>query len=218
MRYPVNKFKEDWNITAGYGFGAKTDYGYHDGTDLNKNGGGNIELGEDIFAISNGDLVYWHGAKHPGKNFGYHSVYKITGTWGTRWIHQAHCQEDITPAPKAITENERIAHVGNSGTTYAHIHFAVFKVDPATLRDGIDTIAKTQTELNSWWEDPIAFIEKWMSNAPVNDLQKQLDDMRKQRDDNWNLYQSEKTKNQDLQKITDSLKDKLSQINNISKL
>lgn len=162
LRYPVNRFKEEWNLTAGLPFGAPTPYGFHDGWDLNKNGGGDIELGVDILAISNGELVYWHGAKHPNSGFGYHSVYKIVGEWGTRWVHQAHCQSDITPAPKAITQNERIAHVGNSGTGWAHIHFSVFKVDPAGLRDGIDTIARTQTELNNWWEDPIAFIERYM--------------------------------------------------------
>lgn len=167
MRYPVNNFKEMWNETAGNGFGKQTTYGFHDGIDLNDNGGGNSDLGKEIYAISNGELVYWHGAKHPTTGFGYHSVYKIQGPWGIRWVHQAHCMEDLTPAIKAVSENERIARVGNSGTTYAHIHFAIFKVDPVSLRNGIDTIAKTKEELNAWWEDPIRFIEKYM--APQQD-------------------------------------------------
>lgn len=192
MRYPVTNFKTEWNETAGNGFGAKTAYGFHDGVDLNDNGGGNSDLGKEIFAIANGELVYWHGAKHPTTGFGYHSVYKITGSFGTRWVHQAHCMSDLTPAPKAVSENEKIARVGNSGTTYAHIHFAIFKVDPVTLPNGIDTIAKTQQQLNDWWESPITFIEKQMQ-APADDLQKQLNDMRKQRDDNWNLYQTTKS-------------------------
>ena len=197
MRYPVSNFKEEWNTTAGYGFGAKTPYGFHEGVDLNKNGGGDIELGADIFAIQNGELQYWHSAKHPNTGFGYHSVYKITGSYGTRWIHQTHCLFDITQAPKAVTENEVIAHVGKSGTTYAHIHFAVFKVDPATLRDGIDTIAKTEKELNDWWEDPIKFIEANMAQpTPPSDTQKIIDELRTARDKNWGLYlaQIEKTK------------------------
>lgn len=168
MRYPVSNFKTEWNITAGYGFGVATSYGFHDGIDLNKNGGGDIDLGQDIFAIANGELVYWHGGKHPTTGFGYHSVYKITGAWGTRWVHQAHCLPDITPAVKQVTENEVIGHVGKSGTVYAHIHFSLFKVDPATLPNGIDTIAKTQQQLNDWWEDPIKFIEKY-SAAPTID-------------------------------------------------
>lgn len=190
MRYPVNNFKTEWNVSAGNPFGMKTSYGYHDGVDINDNGGGNSDLGKEIFTIANGELVYWHGAKHPTTGFGYHSVYKITGPWGTRWVHQAHCMADLTPAPAPVAEGQRIARVGNSGTTWAHIHFAVFKVDPATLPNGIDTIAKTQQQLNDWWEDPIAFIEKWMQPVTPN-LQQELDKARKERDENWNKYQNE---------------------------
>ena len=163
MRYPVNNFKTEWNSTAGYGFGVQTTYGFHEGVDINDNNGGDSDLGKEIYAIANGELVYYHAAKHPTTGFGYHSVYKIQGPWGTRWVHQAHCLSDLTPAPKAITENERIARVGKSGTTYAHIHFAIFKVDPVTLPFSIDTLAKTQQQLNDWWEDPIAFIERNMA-------------------------------------------------------
>lgn len=165
MRYPVNNFKEQWNTTAGYGFGAVTPYGRHEGVDINKNGGGNIELGEPIFSIAQGKLVYYHKASHPTRNFGYHSVYKIDGIWGTRWVHQAHCLEDITAGVQDLTEGQQIGRVGNSGTTYAHIHFAIFKVDPATLPQGIDTIATNEQQLNSWWENPITFIEKYMGTG-----------------------------------------------------
>ncbi len=40
MRYPVNNFKTEWNTTAGNGFGVATSYGFHDGVDINDNGGG----------------------------------------------------------------------------------------------------------------------------------------------------------------------------------
>lgn len=217
MRYPVNNFKTEWNGTAGYGFGAATSYGFHDGIDINDNGGGNSDLGKDIFAIANGEMVYYHSGKHPTTGFGYHNVYKISGAFGTRWVHQAHCMSDITIAPKAVTENEKIGRVGNSGTTYAHIHFAIFKVDPATLANGIDTIAKTQQQLNTWWEDPIKFIEKYMATP---DLQAQLDQMRKQRDDNYNLYQQalkdKKASETALQGQIDVLKNRLDRIKTIA--
>lgn len=187
MRYPVSNFKLEWNTTAGHAFGTKTSYGYHDGIDLNKNGGGDIELGAEIFCIEKGEMVYYHSGKHPTTGFGYHNVYKIVGSWGTRWIHQAHCLPDITIAPKAVLENERIARVGKSGTTYAHIHFSVFKVDPITLPNGIDTIATTEKQLNDWWEDPIKFIEKYMAPQPQPDLQVQLSQCNIDRDLNWNI-------------------------------
>lgn len=164
MRFPVNNFKEQWNTTAGYGFGAKTDYGYHDGVDINLNGGGDSDLGQPIFAIANGKLVYYHKGSHPTKNFGYHSVYKIEGPFGTRWIHQAHMMDDFTIGAQDIKEGQQIGRVGKSGTVWAHIHFSIFKVDPSTLPNGIDTIATTSKQLNDWWEDPIAFIEKHLIN------------------------------------------------------
>lgn len=192
MRYPVNNFKTEWNSTAGLGFGAVTSYGFHEGQDINDNGGGDSDLGKEIFTIANGEMVYWHGAKHPTSGFGYHNVYKIVGPWGTRWVHQAHCMPDLTPAPKAVLENERIARVGKSGTGFAHIHFAIFKVDPATLPNGIDTIASTQKQLNDWWEDPIKFIENQLSPSEpmVTIPQKELDAIRKARDDNYNNWQA----------------------------
>lgn len=195
MRYPVNNFKTEWNITAGNPFGAKTGYGYHEGVDINDNDGGNSDLGKEIFAIANGKLKYWHGAKHTNSGFGIHSVYEIEGPWGTRWVHQAHCQEDITQAPKDIVENERIARVGKSGlnpndpSQKAHIHFSIFKVDPATLPNGIDTIAKTEQQLNDWWENPIKFIESQMGakgEATVSVSQKELDELIRLRDTRHN--------------------------------
>lgn len=167
MRYPVNNFATEWNGTAGYGFGAATSYGFHEGVDINDNLGGNSDLGKPLFAIADGQLVYYHTAKHPTTAFGYHHVYKITGAWGTRWVHEAHCQSDLIATVQDVKEGQQIAKVGNSGTTYAHCHFSIFKVDPATLTSGIDTIAKTQQQLNDWWENPIAFIEKYMNVAPL---------------------------------------------------
>lgn len=166
MIYPVRNFKTEWNLTAGNEFGQGVPYGFHDGNDINMNGGGDIELGKDILAIAKGQLVYYHTAKHPTSGFGYHNVYKIEGAWGTRWVHQAHDLPDLLATVKEVNEGDVIAHVGKSGTQYAHIHFAIFKVDPATLPNGIDTIANTQQQLNSWWENPIPFIEKYMT-APA---------------------------------------------------
>ena len=51
MRYPVNNFKTEWNETAGNPFGIATSYGFHDGVDLNDNGGGNSDLGKEVYAI-----------------------------------------------------------------------------------------------------------------------------------------------------------------------
>lgn len=193
MIYPVRNFKTEWNLTAGNEFGQAVSYGFHEGNDLNMNGGGDIELGKDILAIAKGDLVYYHTAKHPTTGFGYHNVYRIQGAWGMRWVHQAHNLPDLLTTVGTLNEGDVIAHAGKSGTTYAHVHFSIFKVDPASLPFGIDTIAKNQTDLNNWWEDPIKFIEKYMTPVvpPIDYKVK---------------YEAEQVKNKTLQEKLDKIK------------
>jgi FtsZ-binding cell division protein ZapB len=79
-------------------------------------------------------------------------VIECDTAYGKRWYHYAHCQE-IKAEAKTVSEGEVIGKLGKSGTTYAHLHFAVFKVNPSEI-GGIDVIAKTQDQLNKWWEDP----------------------------------------------------------------
>ena len=157
MRYPVGQSgtKEEFDKLwyNAQDFGAKTSYGFHEGTDLNLKTGGDTDLGQPLYAVANGKIVYYHDASHPTTGFGRHMVLECQTPFGVRWYHYAHCQE-ITAKVKDVTEGEIIGKLGKSGTTYAHLHFAVFKVDPSTLRNGIDTIAKTEDELNKWWENP----------------------------------------------------------------
>lgn len=183
MRYPVGKDKQDyidrWYIAQG--FGNQTSYGFHEGIDLNLKSGGNTDLGQPIVAIANWKWQYYHINSHPTKNFGIHYAYKIEGAWGTRWVHCAHNQLVIRSQGDNGNEGDELSRLGNSGTTTAHLHFAIFKVDPSTLPNGIDTIAKTKDQLNQWWEDPVPFIEKWMDppidwEAKYHDLERQLNE------------------------------------------
>ena len=144
------------NTTAGYGFGAPTNYGFHEAADINGNGGGNADLGIPIHAIADGEVTSVHN--HTTKpTFGNHIHYKIDGIWGTRYVHHAHCQTILKKVGDKVKEGEIIATIGNSGTEWAHDHFAI-KKEPT----GIDGIATTK-ELLKKWEDPIAFIEAQMN-------------------------------------------------------
>lgn len=183
MRYPVDDFKTAWNGTAGYAFGAKTSYGYHEGIDINDNQGGNSDLGKPLYAIADGEITSVHDH---ATNYGKHIHLKIDGPWGTRWIHYAHCQEMFVKVGDKVTEGQKIATVGNSGTQYAHCHFAC-KKQPT----GIDAIATTLDQLQMW-EDPISFIESNLGQQTV-DQQTLIDQLRADRDKNWNLYQQEQS-------------------------
>lgn len=170
MRYPVTaggskqEFDSSWYIAQG--FGKPTSYGFHEGADINLKTGGDTDLGQEIKAIANGRIYYYHYASHPTTGFGRHLVYRIDGVWGSRWVHCCHLTEqDFKSGVQDITEGSIIGRLGKSGTDTAHLHFALYKVDPVGF--GIDNFANTEAELNQYWEDPIAFIDKWMQPTPI---------------------------------------------------
>lgn len=162
MNKPVNDW-DKWYIAQD--FGNPTDYGFHEGWDLNLKTGGDTDLNQPILAVKDGKIVYFHYGSHPTKNFGRHLVEEVEVSSGKRWIHVAHCSDkDFLNAVQAVKAGQMVARVGKTGTPVAHIHLAVFKVDPGTLPNGIDTIAKTKQQLNDWWEDPEIFFNQTEEN------------------------------------------------------
>jgi len=172
MRYPVGlnvvDYKLNWYVALG--FGEPQSYGYHEGADINKRSGGDSDLGELIRSIFQYKTEYYHFKSHLESGFGCHYVYKIEGSWGTRWVHCAHNMVDPDIVNKdSGGEGDVLSRVGKTGRPrnllIAHLHFSIFKKDPQTLPNGIDTIAKTTQQLNDWWEDPIKFIEKYINES-----------------------------------------------------
>lgn len=170
MRYPFGKsgtrgeVEKNWYVAQG--FGEKTNYGYHEGADWNLKTGGDTDLGEPLYAIADWEIAYYHLKSHLESGFGEHFVYQVESPWGVRWVHYCHNQNSIDPQKKnSGKKGDKIAEIGKSGrprnTLPAHLHLAIFKVDPSILPNGIDTIAKSKTQLNDWWEDPVAFLNKW---------------------------------------------------------
>lgn len=158
MRFPVENFETNWNTTSGYGFGAKTGYGFHEGIDINDNGGGDSDFGKPLYAICDGIVTSVH-THNSGANFGKHLHIRIEGPWGTKWVHYAHCRTIFVVEGQSVKEGQLIAEVGKTGTVYAHVHFAI-KNQPT----GIDGIAKTLADLKKW-DDPIPFINQWMNTT-----------------------------------------------------
>ena len=172
-------------------FGKKQSYGYHEGIDPNLKTLGNSDLGEPINAIADWELAYYHfvvhknGQKVQDYGFGEHLVYEVQSPWGPRWIHLAHTQNHIDPAKKiAGKAGEKLAEINKTGRPRfilpAHLHIAVFVVDPNTLPEGIDTIARNKSQL-AYWEDPIEFFNKWNSykGEPEMDTKQLIIDLRK---------------------------------------
>lgn len=173
MRYPTATSVKDFNDLwyNAYKFGKQTSYGYHEGDDLNLKSGGDSDIGQPLYAVGDGKIVYYHNASHPESGFGHHLVLECDTPFGKRWFHYAHCQPDGFPTGvREVREGEVIARLGKSGRPRnelpAHLHFACFKVDPQDLPRGIDTIASTIQQLNDWWESPLALIDKVNAYQP----------------------------------------------------
>lgn len=166
MKYPVgNGTLEDYlqNWYDAQPFGQQTSYGFHEGADFNLRTGANTDLGQPVKSIAKGQIVYYHKSSHPNNGFGRHIIVRIDGAWGTRWVHYAHLQEqDFLGATQEVQEGQVIGRLGNSGTPYAHLHFAIYKVDPASLANKIDSFAHNSDELNRYWENPVDFINRYM--------------------------------------------------------
>lgn len=167
MRYPVDNFKTNFNITAGNAYGVKVPYGYHSGNDINANTGGNSDCGTPLKAITAGvisSVVYqaWGYGKH------LHLRFEINGK--PYWAHYCHCQDIYVSAGQTVKEGDVIARLGTTGNSnYCHLHFEI-KNQPT----GVDGIAVTLTDLKKW-ENPIPFIEKNMvtpaPTPPMTDRQ-----------------------------------------------
>jgi hypothetical protein len=150
MVYPVH----EWNKWySAQGFGVKTDYGYHEGVDINLKTGGDTDLGQELLAVADGEITSVEShTKIP--SFGKHLHLKVETPLGIRWFNYCHCQDILVSEGTKVKEGQLIAHLGKTGTTVAHLHFAC-KNQPT----GVDAVAKTLEDLAKW-EDPIAFIEK----------------------------------------------------------
>jgi len=165
MRYPVGigtreDFENNWYNAQG--FGNQTSYGWHEGCDYNLKTGGDTDIGQPLYAIADGTVKYYHQNSHPTTGFGIHVVVEHDTPFGKRWCHYAHCQvKNFTSEVTEVKEGDKIAEVGKSGTRYGHLHFSVFTIDPGTLPNGIDSYAKTKTELNKNWIDPTEFLNLW---------------------------------------------------------
>lgn len=109
---------------------------YHPGEDYNF-GAGNQDLGQDVVASSSGIVVFASGSatgygnmvviKH---SLGYNLKRYVKDTYGidTNELYSlyAHLQSYIVKVGDKVDVSQVIGKVGNSGTTYAHLHFEIY--------------------------------------------------------------------------------------------
>lgn len=145
-------FREPFKIDGD--FGEKRSYGYHSGTDLNGTGGGNTDCGYKLFPITKAEVIHNSEAD---VSYGKVVVTKIEGPWGTRWIRYCHCRE-ILIRSGVVTPETPIATLGTTGNSSAcHLHIDCIKKPLPNWR----MYAKDEAALNEYFEDFIAFFNKW---------------------------------------------------------
>lgn len=109
---------------------------YHPGEDYNW-GGGNDDLGQDVVATSSGVVIYANKLATGYGNMvvikhtlGYNLKRYIKDTYGidTNELYSlyAHLQDFSVKVGDAVTSGQVIAKVGNTGTTWAHLHFEIY--------------------------------------------------------------------------------------------
>lgn len=157
MRFPYrNGTYEEFDryfYTAQH-FGEKVYYGYHEGVDVNLRTGTDTDLGEPIYAIHDGVVTSVHNHTNI-PSFGKHIHYSIKGSWGTYYVHHAHCNDIFVKTGQSIKEGQRIASIGKTGAISAHDHWCI-KQKPV----GTDNVANTFSELVDGWVGPILFVRQ----------------------------------------------------------
>jgi len=140
---------------------------YHPGQDYNFGANGNSDMGADVVSFSNADVEYMSAppSKLNGQNGGlgnfvvlYHPAYGV-------WSRSCHLKTINTIKGERIKEGEKIGTCGNTGTTWAHLHFEIFD---KTVYDIIKKhwrpfawypSGKPKNWITQHYFDPIIFIE-----------------------------------------------------------
>lgn len=136
---------------------------YHVGTDDNK-GSGNDDMGEPVYAPTDFEVVYSNFASGWGNLLvGYMPKYGV-------WFRLGHLQNVLVKVGDKIKEGAKIAEIGNTGTTYAHLHREIIiKQLPTWTRY---SVGMSKGKVLEYWTDP----DKWI-NEMIADEQKNKEEL-----------------------------------------
>jgi len=121
----------------------------HLGDDWNGIGGGNSDLGDSIYAISNGYI-----SETKDYEGGWGNVIRIVHLYKDELYESlyAHCDSIIVSSNRFIKKGEQIATIGNcNGTYYAHLHLEIRNEIDKDIRGGYSTVT-------TGYLDPTEFI------------------------------------------------------------
>ena len=137
--YPVYHPGEDWNV-PGVAGGIGT--------------GCNSDLGLNVVAVANGQVVYSDTSSWGGVVIQH--LYQ-----GSTWYSQyGHLYSSAVTLGAAVTKGQLIGRVGNMGTSCAHLHFEMRSSTHPNPTYGPywSTLLGTAANVTNWYRDPDDFI------------------------------------------------------------
>lgn len=152
----------------------------HLGDDYNGAGAGNADLGMDVVAVANGIVEAVIQAY--GYGFGKHIFIRHELTWGVRakllqlwgvnvptpfiYSHYAHLNDFKISTGAEVKKGQLIAHLGNSGTQYAHTHLELrrptglgYESYPGKLTSPVTAFTAPLSWINQYYIPPFKTIE-----------------------------------------------------------
>ncbi|MDD4762080.1 MAG: M23 family metallopeptidase, partial [Candidatus Pacebacteria bacterium] len=137
-------YQEEW-------YSENPPYSYHPGEDWNGNGGGNSDLGQPVFSVSSGKVIF------VGTGFGNTIVvvHKLSSGELVASLY-AHLDSISVNQNQEVTRSSQIGTVGNSGTTVAHLHFEIRR-ESMLIKDSSGNIS-LRYPANHWPGTDTAFI------------------------------------------------------------
>lgn len=129
---------------------------FHPGVDFNK-GHGNDDLGLPIVAPKAGYVEYIHENVLTSGGFGKFVILKHSDGTYTRYAHLATI--NVIGIDPYIIEGQQIGILGNTGTTYAHLHFEVFNEKMAVIQ---------RKNWKPWRYYPSGKIKEWIQQHYIN--------------------------------------------------
>jgi murein DD-endopeptidase MepM/ murein hydrolase activator NlpD len=128
---------------------------YHPALDLNK-GFGNQDCGNDVKPYKDGEVEFVNLNPAKGRGFG---IFIIVNHGDGTYSRYAHLNDAKVVTGQEVKRGELIGHVGNTGTTWCHLHFEVFGEAMAQIQ---------RNHQYPWCFYPVGKSEAWVRKYYLN--------------------------------------------------
>ena len=144
-------------------FGVNYEFGIHTGEDWNGSGGGDSDLGQPIYSIGNGKVIYAQEAAPPyGKIVVIKHQFLDNGKLTTIFSQYDHIKELLVKPGEIVKRRAKIGTIGKGADDrfHAHLHFEIRKEAMAAYKPEFWPSSNQWTieQVKAHYESPTAFI------------------------------------------------------------